>query len=45
MLLCLQEEGTPPMVPPCSGESRLAKEGHGKEQPGAWDDSAAMWGG
>lgn len=33
------------MVPPCSGESSLAKQGQGKEQPGAWGDSAAMWGG
>lgn len=33
------------MVPPCSGESSLAKQGQGKEQPGAWGDSTAMWGG
>lgn len=35
----------PALVPPCRGEGSLAKQGWRKEQPGAWDDSAAMWGG
>lgn len=32
------------LVPPRRGEGRLAEQGRRKEQPGAWDDSAGMWG-